>query len=173
MGTISKLLPKPAWEPIVVEQRSWVMVYETPVDKGWELYEDEHRGDGFVMRVLKMVRSDDVLVLTAKDYASLTSETIHNLRSRDWTEQYAQVFDILTSLRVAESEQTLMSRVVPALDVVAEGLIGDSTHRMRERYAHVSGHGFILTAAGLASAHERFAGVIERWFESVAFRRSR
>ena len=173
MGTIAKLLPRPIAPPLVIEQRPWVMVYEARVTPKWELYEEERREDGFVVRVMKLVRADDLLVLTAKDFVSLNRESIDDLRTRDWIGQYEQIFDVTTSLALSESEQVLMDRVVPALDVVANGTIGNVRHRMRERYAHVAGHGLIVTAAGLRSAHDLFAADIERWFANVRFRRSR
>jgi hypothetical protein len=173
MGTIAKLLPTPIAPPLVIEQRPWVMVYEARVTPKWELYEEERREDGFVVRVMKLVRADDLLVLTAKDFVSLNRESLDDLRTRDWIGQYEQIFDVTTSLALSESEQVLMDRVVPALDVVANGTIGNVRHRMRERYAHVAGHGLIVTAAGLRSAHDLFAADIERWFANVRFRRSR
>ena len=174
MRTTSKLFtPTLLRPPAVVELRPWVMVYEARVTPKWELYEEERREDGFVVRVLKLVRADDVLVLTAKDYVSLNRESIDDLRRRDWIGQYEQIFDVTTSLALSESEHVLMNRVVPALDIVAEGSIVGVMHRTRERYAHVSGHGLIVTATGLKSAHDLFAADIERWFANVMFRPSR
>jgi hypothetical protein len=159
--------------PFVVEPRPWVMVYEARVTPKWELYEEERREDGFVVRVMKLVRADHVLVLTAKDFVSLNRESMRDLRTRDWLGRYEQIFDVTTSLALSETEQVLMDRVVPALDVVAEGTIQNVKHRTRERYAHVCGHGLIVTATGLRSAHDLFAADIERWFTNVGFRRSR
>ncbi len=174
MGFLSKLFaPRTPFSPIVVEQRRWLMVYEVRVDAGWELYEDELRDDDIVVHAMKLVRSDDVLVLMAKDYSKARHTPADDLGARDWSAHYAKVFDDVTNLRVAHTRHMLMDRVVPGRDIVVEGTVGAEAHRMRERYANVGGHALVVTAAGLASAHERFAHEIERWFSRVAFRLSR
>lgn len=165
--------PKPSRPKVVVEQRSWVMVYDVPADVGWERHDDERVGEDFVVQVLKLVRADDRLVLLAKDYTGAVDETIEDLRARDWKAQYGQIFDAVTSVRVTTTEQMLMDRMVPALDVIAEGTSADGPQRIRERYAYVPGHQLIITAAGTIAAHERLGNDVERWFVGIAFRPSR
>jgi len=167
MGLFSKLFAKSEPEPrIVVEQRAWVMVYDVPVGEGWHRVEDERRGDGFVVNVIKLVRTDTKLVLLAKDYASDEIETLEELEARDWTEQYTQILGATPRIAIEKTEQTLMDRVVGALDITASS----DTDLVRERYAIVPGHRFIVTAIGAASAHALYATEIERWFAGVAFR---
>jgi hypothetical protein len=174
MGFLSKLFaPKAPRPALVVEQRPWVMVYDVPTDAGWERHDEERAGDDFVVQVLKLVRTDDRLVLLAKDYVGAVDETFETLQARDWNAQYAQIFDTVISVRVTKVEQMLMDRMAPALDVVAEGTTEDGPQRIRERYAYVPGHSLIITAAGTETAHERFAGDVDRWFSGVAFRPSR
>jgi hypothetical protein len=175
MGFLTKLFaPKPPPPPppssIVVESRPWVMVYDVPADPGWERHDTQRTGEGFVVQVLQLARTDDHLVLLAKDYAGAVDETIGELEARDWRGQYAQVFDTLTSVRVARCWQRLMDRTVAAIDVVAEGTTAEGAQRIHERYAFAPGHQLIVTAAGSASAHERFAVDVGRWFAGIAFR---
>jgi hypothetical protein len=172
VGWVAKLFgarsPKPR---IVVEQRAWVMAYDAPSnDPAWRREDTEREGDDFVVQVMKLVRTDDRLVLMAKDYTGNVDDTLDALRTKDWNAQYAQIFDAVTSVRVSDAEQTLMDRVVPALDVVAEGTTADGAQRIRERYAFVPGHQLIITAAGTVAAHERFAADVDRWFAGIAFR---
>jgi hypothetical protein len=167
MGLFSKLFAKSEPEPrIVVEQRAWVMVYDVPVGEGWHRVEDERRGDGFVVNVIKLVRTDAKLVLLAKDYEGDDIETIEELEARDWTEQYTQILGEGPRIEITKTEQTLMDRAVPALDITASS----DSDVVRERYAIVPGHRFIVTAIGAAGAHEKYAADIEKWFAGVAFR---
>lgn len=174
MGLFSKLFaPKASRPSLVVEQRPWVMVYDVPTDAGWERHDEERAGDDFVVQVLKLVRTDDRLVLLAKDYSGAVDGTFEDLQARDWSGQYKQIFDAVTNVRVTKTEQMLMDRMTPALDVVAEGTTADGPQRIRERYAYSPGHQLIITAAGMVTAHERFASDVDRWFTGVAFRPSR
>ena len=174
MSFLTKLFaPKPPPPPILVEQRPWVMVFDVPTDPGWEKHDTQRTGDDFVVQVMQLARSDDHLVLLAKDYAGSVDETIGDLEARDWRGHYAQVFDAVTSVRVSRCEQRLIDRVVPALDVVAEGVTGEGQHRIRERYAFAPGHQLLIPAAGRAGAHERFAADVMRWFAGIAFRPAR
>jgi hypothetical protein len=175
MGFLSKLFgskppppPPPRPERLVVEQRPWVMVYDVPTEAGWTRSDDEREGEDFVVQVLKLARTDDRLVLLAKDYTGAVGD--EDLRARDWNAQYAQIFQAVTSVQLSDGKQTLMDREVDALDVVAEGTSADGPQRIRERYASIPGHQLIITAAGTIAAHERFAKDIERWFEGIAFR---
>jgi hypothetical protein len=172
MGFLSKLFKsKPTSPKLVVEQRAWVMVYDVPTDPGWMRSDDERQGEDFVVQVLKLARTDDRLVLLAKDYTGAVSD--EDLRARDWNAQYAQIFAAVTNIALTDGKQTLMDREVDALDVVAEGTSADGPQRIRERYASIPGHQLIITAAGTIAAHERFAKDVERWFEGIAFRPSR
>lgn len=172
MGFWSKLFAPKAPPPskLIVEQRSWVMVYDVPTDAGWVRHDEEREGEDFVVQVLKLVRADDRLVLLAKDYVGTVAETFEDLQARDWNAQYAQIFGAVPHVRVTQTEQMLMDRTVPALDVVADGATADGPQRIRERYAYTPGHELIITAAGTVSAHERFASDVDRWFAGVAFR---
>jgi hypothetical protein len=172
MGFLSKLFgSKPASPRLIVEQRSWVMVYDVPTDGGWQRFDDERRGDDFVVQVLKLARTDDRLVLLAKDYTGAVGD--EDLRARDWSAQYAQIFTAVTNISITDGKQTLMDHTIDALDVVAEGTSADGPQRIRERYASIPGHQLIITAAGTITAHERFASDVDRWFEGIAFRPSR
>ena len=174
MGLFSKLFaPKAAQPRVLVEERPWVMVYDVPTDAAWTRSDSERTGDDFVLRAFKLTRSDARLALNAKDYSVASDETIADLQARDWRAQDAQVFETVTDVRVTPCEQTLMDRLVPALEVIAEGTTSGRAQRIRERYAHAPGHQLIITAAGDIDAHERFANDIERWFTGIAFRLTR
>ncbi len=169
MGLFSKLFAREAPQPrIVVEQRPWVMVYDVPVGEGWHRVDDERRGADFVVSVIKLVRTDDKLVLLAKDYAGSEHDTLADLETRDWSDQYTQILGAVPRIAITTTAQTLMDRVVPALDVTATS----DADIVRERYAVVPGHRLIVTAIGSASAHDKHAADIERWFAGVAFRPS-
>jgi hypothetical protein len=148
------------------------MVYDAPSDAGWELHDEGRTGEDFTVQVLQLFRTDERLVLLAKDYVGAFDETIADLDARDWNAHYAQLFDKVTSVVVTETEQTLLDRTVPALDIVADGATVDGRQRIRERYAYVPGHQLIIVAAGSVAAHDKFAGDVDRWFTGIAFRPS-
>ncbi|HEY5944515.1 MAG TPA: hypothetical protein VIV40_03450 [Kofleriaceae bacterium] len=171
MGLFDKLLGKTPPQPkIVVEARPWVMVYDMPAD--WHV-EDLERGEaGWWLQELKCTRTDgsDQLVLLAKDYAGPEVTTTHDsLAAKDWSAYYAEVFGQPATVQRRDVEQTLMERVVPAIELVAEA----AGQRIHERYTSLPGHELIITAAGPVRLFERWPRDVDRWFSSLAFRPAR
>src|SRR5437879_7289334 len=108
MGVLSRLFaPRAKPEPILVEQRAWVMVYEVPMDPGWQLVESARDGEGFHVQILKMSRSDETLTLLAKDYTCDRQRSIAELVGRDWRITYAQILELVTRVDLASSQQLL------------------------------------------------------------------
>lgn len=147
-----------------------MMVYDATVDPSWKRQDDHRKGEDYSTQVLKLARTDERLVLLAKAYTGAVPETLGEIGERDWTEQYAQIFDTVTNVRVSRSQLTLIDRVVPALDVIGEGTTIDGAQRVRERYACSPGHQLIVSAIGSATAHARFAADIDHWFANIVFR---
>ena len=166
MGLLDKLFGKPQ-PKIVVEARPWVMVYDMPVE--WRV-EDLERGEaGWSLQELRCTCHDgnDQLVLLAKDYAGVEVTNTHEaLLAKDWRAYYANVFGQPAEVDQREVQQTLMDRVAPAIEVVAQ----TATDRVHERYTALPGHELIITAAGPRRLFDMWSADIERWFSSIAFR---
>src|SRR5690349_14101012 len=137
MGFFGKLFAKPQPQPkIVVEAREWVMVYDMPAE--WQVQDLERGEDGWFLQELKAARADGdaKLVLIAKDYAGPDVTTTHaSLLAKDWSAQYAEIFGTSAAVTMREVEQTLMDRIVPAVELVADA----AGQRIYERYAAVPG----------------------------------
>jgi hypothetical protein len=170
MGFFDKLLGRANEPKIVVEARPWVMVYDMPAE--WRV-DDLERGEaGWWLQELRCSRADgnEQLVLLAKDYAGPEVTTTHaSLLEKDWFAYYENVFGEPAKVERREIEQTLMDRVVPAFELVADA----GGQRIHERYASVPDHELIITAAGPVRLFELWGADVARWFSSIAFRPAR
>jgi hypothetical protein len=179
MGFLSRLLGKErsAPQPRIVAHVAFdgaVRVFETPIGDGWSATEDQREGDGFVVMVLKYLRSSPPMpfALLAKIYTADANQTPpEDPRNTNWRVAFKGLFSSFSSVEVRESQQLTMKSSLPGTEAVIDGIGADPPEplRVRERRSVLGREQFIVTAFGSPSAFETFAADGNRWFDTSAF----
>lgn len=187
MGFFSRFRgPKIRLEQSTLQDCGWVRIDGVPSEPEWTFEEADPRGEGFTIRQVALRRADTPnFALMATDYAGSVDETIGELRRRDWRAHCLKVFAQLDDVETTDGMQALVDEFVPALDVMALGIVdthaahAESPYRagplvgapfkLHERYAYVPGHRLVVSFVGSQTSYATLRGYVDAWFQSVAF----
>ena len=181
MRFLSRLLgrtkPEARWQPGLVAHEAFggaIRVIETPRSAGWQHAEESRQGDGFTVMVLKYLlpAAPAPLALLAKIYTNAEDRPPpQDPATTDWRLIFGPLLSEISGLTTLATRQLTMTRALPAVEAVLDGVGADSglPLRIRERRAVVERELFIVTAMGSPALFAAHAADVDRWFDSAAF----